>query len=115
MGIIIFILVVFFVLRFLRSKYEWVDTVLGLIVLGAPICVWIAVNFWVALLVLVVLAMIYGLMIKDNTKVTINGKRYKLECKECDFEELEILSRVENGVIARCKRCGNESLYMTNK
>ncbi|MBO5919774.1 MAG: hypothetical protein J6Q34_04725 [Bacteroidales bacterium] len=112
MGLIIVSLIVFFALKLLRTKYEWVDTVLGLLVIVTSVIAWISEGFWVALVVFLVLCMIYGFMIKDKTKVIINGRKAVIECHKCQYEDMQIIRHVENGVIARCKRCGDERLYM---
>ena len=79
----------------------------------APIIMQIAEDFWVALITFFVasiaVSLLFGLWSKTEWRNETG--RYSITCHKCDYGCMEILSSDENGVYARCKRCGDTRGY----
>ena len=115
-GWIIVLFVVSIICRLLRSLSEVVDYIAYLIVLAAFIIVWINAGFWFGLLAgfvgMIAIYLLFG--IGSGTEVKKFGRKYTLSCKDCGYDDLEILEENEVGVCTRCKRCGKVCFYTLN-
>ncbi|MBO7277238.1 MAG: hypothetical protein J6U84_04680 [Bacteroidales bacterium] len=47
-----------------------------------------------------------------GTKVSKFGHTYTLTCKDCGYDDLEITTDTEVGVVTRCKRCGKVQAHI---
>ena len=114
-GVILILVVAAIVLRLLRSLFEWVDYVAIAIYIIVPIVVWITNGFWAALLAFfitsIVLYYLFGVGNEKTKWQGDDGQRYSISCYKCNYEHMEILSSDEQGVYARCKRCGDTRRY----
>ena len=97
------------VCRFLRSVWMAIDWIVYLLVLILFIGVWISVNFWAALLAgffgCIAVTLLFG--IGYGTEVRKFGQKYTLSCDKCGYDNLKITTHTDDGVITRCKRCGD--------
>lgn len=112
-GVIAIIAISAIVLRLLRSIFVWMDYVAGAIVIIAPIIMWISEGFWGALITFFVASIAVSLLFGLGAKTEWRNEtgRYSITCHKCDYGGMEILSSDENGVYARCKRCGDTRRY----
>ena len=111
MGIIVWLIVLFgvaVICRVLRARYQAIDWIVYLIVFGVAIMTWITEGFWMALLSFFIGAIIAKVLFGMGGGTTVHkfGHDYELECKECGYDDLEIIDENEIGVNTRCKRCG---------
>ncbi len=94
--------------RALRSLWKSVDLIIGILILIVIVVVWICEGFWYALLALFICGIISQLFfgMGSGTEVRKFGHKYTLSCNECGYDNLEITEHTQDGVITRCKRCG---------
>lgn len=112
-GVLAIIVILAIVLRLLRSIFVWMDYVAGAIIIIASIVMWISGGFWVALITLFVASIAVSLLfgLGSKTKWIDETGRYSITCYKCNYGRMEILSSDENGIYARCKRCGDTRRY----
>lgn len=108
LGWAIVLIVASIVCRVLRAAFKVVDWIVYLFVLGAFIYVWINDGFWMGLITgiigCIVVSLLFG--IGSGTEVRKFGHKYTLSCNNCGYDDLEITSHTELGVVTRCRRCG---------
>ncbi len=114
LGWIIILVVVSIICRILRSLFQAVDWIVYLLILAAFIFIWITKGFWWGLLAgiigSVVATFLFGM--GGGTKVSKFGHTYTLTCKDCGYDDLEITTDTEVGVVTRCKRCGKVQAHI---
>lgn len=114
-GFILILAIAAIVFRLLRSRFEWMDYFAIAIWIIVPIVVWITNGFWGAVLAFfitsIILYYLFGIGNEKTKWQGDDGQRYSISCYKCNYEHMEILSSDEQGVYARCKRCGDTRRY----
>lgn len=115
-GWTIVLIVVAILCRILRSIFEAIDWIVYLLVLAAFIIVWITDGFWMGLLAgfigCVAVSLLFG--IGSGTEVRKFGHKYTLSCDKCGYDNLEITAHTDDGVVTRCRRCGQVCHHTLN-
>lgn len=115
-GWAVVLVVVGIICRALRSVFEAIDWIAYLCVLAVFIFVWITNGFWSGFFAGIIGGIVVSLLFGfgDGTEVRKFGNKYTLTCDKCGYDELEITSHTDYGVMTRCKRCGRECHHILN-
>ncbi len=114
-GIIVGLLIVALILQGLRRVFTWIDWIYYILALGAmfilPIVVWIMESFWAALGVFFISLFscgFIGWLMGMYKTVTVNhfGDKYTLECSNCQYNDIDIISNEYDYCDYECPRCG---------
>lgn len=112
-GFIVVFVIACIIVRALRARYEWIDGVFYIVLIAGVIITWIAANFWWALGVGIVGAMIVGLLLGlgHEEKLEVNGKTYTFECDDCGYNRVKVYYQGNNVAHVTCPRCGHQNVY----
>lgn len=115
-GWAIALVIVAIICRALRATFEAIDWIVYILVLAAFVIVWITDGFWMGLLTGVIGSVAVSLLfgIGSGTEVRKFGHKYTLTCNKCGYDDLEITTHTDDGVITRCKRCGKVCHHTLN-
>lgn len=112
-GFIAVVIILTIILRLLHSFFVWMDYVAGAVIIIFSIAMWINSGFWIALLSFfgtsMVVSFLFGL--GSRTEWRNENARYYITCHKCGYGKMKIIDKDEEGVYARCERCGDARRY----
>ncbi len=124
-GVLIGLFVVALILQGLRRVFAWLDWVFYILyfgaLLGLPITLWIVDDFWSALGAFLTSAVVGGLVmwltgLTRKVKVNHGTENYTLECRNCHYNDVDIITDDYDYCDYECPRCGRKyrMVYQNN-